>query len=205
MLANLKITEFIDQVGGDTAVPGGGSVAALSGALAAGLARMVANLTVGREKYAVVEPEMKAIVKEAAELQERLTADIDRDSAAYTGVMDAFKMAKSTDAEKTARARAIQEAMKHAAAVPLAVARHAFRVLELTELVVQRGNKNAVTDGAVGAMLARTAVLAALYNVKINLSAIRDKDFVKKTADAAAELEDKTAAKEKEILTHVVL
>ncbi|MFW6372346.1 MAG: cyclodeaminase/cyclohydrolase family protein [Thermodesulfobacteriota bacterium] len=205
MLANLKITEFIDQVGGDTAVPGGGSVAALSGALAAGLTRMVANLTVGREKYAVVEPEMKAIVKEAAELQEQLTADIDRDSAAYTGVMDAFKMAKATDAEKTARARAIQVAMKHAAAVPLAVARHAFRVLELTELVVQRGNKNAVTDGAVGAMLARTAVLAALYNVKINLSTIRDKDFVKKTADAAAELEDRTAAKEKEILTHVVL
>lgn len=205
MLANLKITEFIDQVGGDTAVPGGGSVAALSGALAAGLTRMVANLTVGREKYAVVEPEMKAIVKEAAELQEQLTADIDRDSAAYTGVMDAFKMAKSTDAEKTARARAIQVAMKHAAAVPLAVARHAFRVLELAELVVQRGNKNAVTDGAVGAMLARTAVLAALYNVKINLSTIRDKDFVKKTADAAADLEDRTAAKEKEILTHVVL
>ncbi|MFP4349213.1 MAG: cyclodeaminase/cyclohydrolase family protein [Desulfococcaceae bacterium] len=205
MLANLKITEFIDQVGGDTAVPGGGSVAALSGALAAGLTRMVANLTVGREKYAVVEPEMKAIVKEAAELQEQLTADIDRDSAAYTGVMDAFKMAKSTDAEKTARARAIQVAMKHAAAVPLAVARHAFRVLELAELVVQRGNKNAVTDGAVGAMLARTAVLAALYNVKINLSTIRDKDFVKKTADAAADLEDRTAAKEKEILTHVDL
>jgi methenyltetrahydrofolate cyclohydrolase len=205
MLANLKITEFIDQVGGDTAVPGGGSVAALSGALAAGLARMVANLTVGREKYAVVEPEMKAIVKEAAELQEQLTADIDRDSAAYTGVMDGFKMAKSTDAEKTARARAIQEAMKHAAAVPLEVARHAFRVLELAELVVQRGNKNAVTDGAVGAMLARTAVLAALYNVKINLSTIRDKEFVKKMADAAADLEEKTAAKEKEILTHVDL
>jgi len=205
MLASLKITEFIDQVGGDTAVPGGGSVAALSGALAAGLARMVANLTVGREKYAVVEPEMKAIVKEAAELQEQLTADIDRDSAAYTGVMEAFKMAKSTDAEKTARARAIQEAMKHAAAVPLEVARHAFRVLELVELVVQRGNKNAVTDGAVGAMLARTAVLAALYNVKINLSTIRDKELVKKMADAAADLEDKTAAKEKEILTHVDL
>lgn len=205
MLASLKITEFIDQVGGDTAVPGGGSVAALSGALAAGLARMVANLTVGREKYAVVEPEMKAIVKEAAELQEQLTADIDRDSAAYTGVMEAFKMAKSTDAEKTARARAIQEAMKHAAAVPLEVARHAFRVLELAELVVQRGNKNAVTDGAVGAMLARTAVLAALYNVKINLSTIRDKELVKKMADAAADLEDKTAAKEKEILTHVDL
>ena len=205
MLASLKITEFIDQVGGDTAVPGGGSVAALSGALAAGLARMVANLTVGREKYAVVEPEMKAIVKEAAELQEQLTADIDRDSAAYTGVMDAFKMAKATDAEKTARARAIQEAMKHAAAVPLEVARHAFRVLELVELVVQRGNKNAVTDGAVGAMLARTAVLAALYNVKINLSTIRDKGFVKEMANAAADLEEKTAAKEKEILTHVDL
>lgn len=205
MLANLKMTEFIDRVGGDSAVPGGGSVAALSGALAAGLARMVANLTVGRERYAVVEPEMKAIAKEAAELQERLTAEIDRDSAAYTGVMEAFKMAKNTDTEKTARARAIQEAMKDAATVPLEVARHAFRVLELAELVVQKGNKNAVTDGAVGAMLARTAVLAALYNVKINLSAIRDKDFVKNMADAAADLEGKTETKEKEILAHVDL
>lgn len=205
MLANLKITEFIDEVGGDTAAPGGGSVAALSGALAAGLTRMVANLTVGREKYVVVEPEMKAIATEAAELQKRLTADIDRDSAAYAGVMEAFKLAKATEEEKTTRARAIQEAMKNAASVPLEVARTGFRVLELAELVVQKGNKNAVTDGAVGAMLARTGVLAALYNVKVNLGSIRDKGFVKKMADAVEDLETMTEAKEKEILTHVNL
>ena len=203
MLADLKITEYLEKAAAGTAVPGGGSVAALNGALAAGLSEMVANLTIGKKGYEAVEAEMKDIAGQAAELRVKLTTAIDRDAEAYNEVMTAFKLPKTMDREKTARKREIQNSFKHAALVPLEVAQNAIKVLDLAGKAVHNGNKNAVTDGAVAAMNARTAAFAALYNVKINLSSIEDEGFVKKIAGEVNALEAQVTAKEEKILSSV--
>lgn len=203
MLADLKITEYLEKAAAGTAVPGGGSVAALNGALAAGLSEMVANLTIGKKGYEAVEAEMKDIAGQAAELRAKLTTAIDRDAEAYSEVMTAFKLPKTTDREKTARKREIQNSFKHAALVPLEVAQNAIKVLDLAGKAVHNGNKNAVTDGAVAAMNARTAAFAALYNVKINLISIEDEGFVKKITGEVNALEAQVAAKEEKILSSV--
>jgi len=205
LLANLKITEYLDKAAAGTAVPGGGSVAALNASLAAGLTAMVANLTIGKKGYEAVEQEMKDIAGKAAELREKLTAAIDRDAEAYSEVMAAFKLPKATDQEKELRKLEIQQAFKHAALVPLEVANNAVKVINLAGRAVGSGNKNAVTDGIVAAMNARTAALAALYNVKINLSSIEDDEFVKKLTREINDLEQQAKSKEQEILAAVVI
>ena len=203
MLANLKITQYLEKAAAGTAVPGGGSVAALNAALAAGLTEMVANLTIGKKGYEAVAEEMKDIAGKATELRAKLTAAIDRDAEAYSEVMAAFKLPKATDPEKEVRKLEIQQAFKHAALVPMEVANHAVKVIELAGRAVDSGNKNAVTDGVVAAMNARTAALAALYNVKINLGSIEDDEFVKKLTREVNDLEKQARDKEKEILSYV--
>jgi formiminotetrahydrofolate cyclodeaminase len=201
----LKITEYLERAAAGTAVPGGGSVAALNASLAAGLTEMVANLTIGKKGYEAVAEEMNDIAGKAAELREKLTAAIDRDAEAYSEVMDAFKLPRATDREKELRKLEIQKAFKHAALVPLEVANHAVKVIELAGRAVAGGNKNAVTDGVVAAMNARTAALAALYNVKINLGSIEDDEFVKKLTREINDLEQQARKKEKEILASVMI
>ena len=203
MLANLKITEYLEKAAEGTAVPGGGSVAALNASLAAGLIEMVANLTIGKKGYEAVEEEMKDISRESNELREKLTSAIDRDASAYSEVMDAFKLPKATAQEKELRKQVIQRAFKHAALVPMEVANQAVKVIDLAGRAVDGGNRNAVTDGVVAAMNARTAVLAALYNVKINLASIEDDELVNKLTREINALEQQTKSKEQEILANV--
>ena len=205
MLANLKITEYLDKAAAGTAVPGGGSVAALNASLAAGLTAIVANLTIGKKGYEAVEEEMNDIAAKASELRNKLTAAIDRDAEAYSEVMDAFKFPRATDQEKEVRKLEIQKAFKHAALVPLEVANNAVKVINLADRAVGSGNKNAVTDGIVAAMNARTAALAALYNVKINLSSIEDDEFVKKLTREINDLEQQAKSKEQKILANVMI
>ncbi len=201
MLANLKITEYLEKAAAGTAVPGGGSVAALNASLASGLTEMVANLTIGKKGYKAVEKEMNDIEREATALREKLTAAIDRDAEAYSEVMAAFKLPRETDREKELRKQEVQKAFKHAALVPLEVAKHAVKVIDLAGRAVESGNKNAVTDGIVAAMNARTGALAALYNVKINLGSIEDDEFVKKMTREINDLEQQAKAGEQKILT----
>jgi len=203
MLANHKITEYLEKAAAGTAVPGGGSVAALNAALAAGLTEMVANLTVGKKGYEAVEEEMIALAAKASQLRKKLTAAIDQDADAYTEVMAAYRLPKTTDEEIALRKEKIQESIKHAALVPLEVARDALAVIELAGQAIQKGNKNASSDGAVAAMNARTAALAAIYNVKINLSSIDDDSFVDKLAYEVKELETQVGNKETEALSCV--
>ena len=118
MLVDNTITSYLDKAAAGTAVPGGGSVAALNAALAAGLTEMVANLTLGKKGYEAVEDEMKTIVEKASRLRTKLTASIDQDADAYTEVMAAYKLPKTTDEETAVRKQKIQEAIKHAALVP---------------------------------------------------------------------------------------
>jgi formiminotetrahydrofolate cyclodeaminase len=205
LLANLKITEYLEKAAAGTAVPGGGSVAALNAALAAGLTEMVANLTIGKKGYEAVAEEMNDIVGKTSALREKLTAAIDRDAEAYSDVMAAFKLPKATDQEKGLRKLAVQKAFKHAALVPLEVANQAVEVIDLAGRAVDSGNKNAVTDGLVAAMNARTAALAALYNVKINLGSIEDDEFVKKLTREINDLEQQAKSKEQKILANVMI
>jgi len=199
-LEDLSIKKFLAKTASGSPVPGGGSIAALSAAIAAGLSEMVANLTIGKKGFETTEEQMKDIAKDAKDYRKKLIKDIDRDSDAYNDVLAAFRLSKATEQEENIRKQAIQEAFKNASLVPLDVAKNAFKIIELADGVVKHGNKNAVTDGAVAVMMARTAALSALYNVKINLASIKDKDFVERIRKDVTGLESEIENKEREIL-----
>ena len=203
MLIDQKITDFLEKTASGTPVPGGGSISALSAALGASLAEMVANLTIGKKGYEAVETEMKNIRERLQDLRGKLAMAVDKDSDAYAGVLEAFKLPKNTAEEKEQRAAAIQEAMENAARIPLAVAFDALQVMDLAEKAIRNGNRNAVSDGAVGTMMARTAVLGALFNVKINLASVKDNAFVEDMMREVAKIESRVHEREAEILTYV--
>ncbi|MGD8971048.1 MAG: cyclodeaminase/cyclohydrolase family protein [Desulfobacterales bacterium] len=200
MYADLSIKDYLKQAASSTPVPGGGSVAALGASLAAALAGMVAGLTAGRKGFEAVEQEMKETAAAAADLLERCVEDIDRDPDAYRQVLAAVRLPKDSAADEAVRRRAIQAAMKQAALVPLALAERVQRILELAGEVVQKGNPNAASDGAVAAMMARSAGLAAICNVRINLASVKDADFVEKITRKIERMEKELVNREKEIL-----
>jgi formiminotetrahydrofolate cyclodeaminase len=205
VLKDLTLTEYLEKTASGEATPGGGSIAALCAAAAAGLTEMVANLTVGKKSYLSVESEMKDIAETVFDYRQKLTRAIDDDPEAYNQVMAAYKLSKGTDAEIKLRNQAIQEGLKNAARVPMGVAEDAFKIMGYAENAIKKGNKNAVTDGLVAVMTARTAALAALFNVKINLDSITDSAFVAKLSQQADTLERQVQEKEKEILAAVDL
>ncbi|MGN0311668.1 MAG: cyclodeaminase/cyclohydrolase family protein [Lachnospiraceae bacterium] len=199
-MKNMTVEAFCALTESNEPAPGGGSVAALAGALAASLAGMVANLTIGREKYADVEDEMKVMESSANQLSKDLLDAITKDSESFNEYMAAIKLPKETEEEKAARRAAMQEGLKKAALVPLDTAKLAYDVMDYAELAISKGNSNAVTDGKTALMMARTAVLAAGYNVKINLESIKDEEFVAKLSDEIETLEENAKRREKEIL-----
>ncbi|MDR0988820.1 MAG: cyclodeaminase/cyclohydrolase family protein [Prevotellaceae bacterium] len=203
MLATLTLSDFLSRVADKEPVPGGGSVAALSGAVASSLTRMVANLTLGKKNYEAHQELMKQIVQRAKDEEQRFTADIDRDADAYRALFACFGLPKETDEEKAARSRAIQAATQTAALVPMEVARRACALMPLIAQVATLGNRNAVTDACVAMMSARSAVLGALLNVRINLSGIKDEAFASALRTEADQLERQACACEEQLLTQV--
>jgi formiminotetrahydrofolate cyclodeaminase len=203
LLTNQKITDFLEKTASGTPVPGGGSVSALSAALGAGLAEMVANLTIAKKGYEAVASDMQEISETLQNLRQKLVTEVDNDSNAYKEVLAAFKLPKNTEEQKEQRTAAIQEAMKNAARVPLAVAYDALKVMDLAEKAIRKGNRNAASDGAVGTMMARTAARGALFNVKINLASITDKAFVENMMRQVNQLESRVQERETEILSYV--
>lgn len=199
-LKDLTVTGFCDITASDAPAPGGGSVSALAGTLAAALGEMVARLTVGKEKYAQVQPEMERLLEELPPVRQHLLEAIDRDSRAFDRYMAALTLPKGTPEEKETRKNAMQEGLKEAAQVPLEVARTAVSLFPALELVVTRGNSNAVTDGMVGTMLARTAVLGALFNVRVNLGSICDEAFVEALDRETRTLQEEALRWERRIL-----
>lgn len=178
MLKDLTIKEFLEQLASKDPVPGGGSVAALSSGLSVALIQMVANLTIDKKGYENVNEEMKNIKEEVVPKINEFMELIDKDANSFDSVIKAFRLPKETDTDKIVRKKAIQDGMKYAAKVPLEVAEETAKLFPLIEVVVEKGNKNAITDGLVAAMMARTAIKSALYNVKINLDSIKDEEFV---------------------------
>lgn len=203
MLVDLTVKEFLNKVAGSDPVPGGGSIAALNGAVASALAAMVANLTIGKKNYEEHEDLMNHIASLALREKDVFIADIDRDSEAYDAVFACFKMPKATDEEKAARSAAIQEATRHAALIPMEVARKALEVMPVIADIARLGNRNAITDACVAMMAARSAVLGALLNVRINLGVLKDKEFVQGLQAEADRIEQTACRKEKELLDAV--
>jgi formiminotetrahydrofolate cyclodeaminase len=177
----LTVAEFLDRLASDAPTPGGGTGAAVAGAMGAALVKMLAGLTIGKPKYAVHEPLMIAISDEVGEAQKELLALASEDAASYDRVSAAYRMPKDTDAQKAARSAAIQAALKGACEVPLKVMERCAAVIGIAKNAVERGNRNAASDGAAGAELCRAAMKVASYNVQINLAAIEDAAFAKVT------------------------
>lgn len=171
------LSQFNQELASSSAAPGGGSAAALAGALGISLVAMVARLTVGRKNYADVDTEFQAMIPRAEALRAELMSLMQQDSDAYTLVMNAYQLPRSNEAEQVARAEMIQVALRHAADIPLRVAGLCAEVLKLCAIAAATGNKNAASDAGAGACLAEAGLQAALLNVEINLGLIRDEDF----------------------------
>lgn len=170
-----SLSGFVASVAAATPAPGGGSVAAHAGALAAGLAQMVSGLTIGKKKYAAVEGTMKDAALKASALVTTLSGLVERDAQSYGAVMNAYKLPNEPEEAAKARTKAIDDALVGAAAVPLETARACAEVAELAALVGEKGNTNAVSDAGVGALLAEAACKGAVYNVRINVWSMTDK------------------------------
>jgi glutamate formiminotransferase/formiminotetrahydrofolate cyclodeaminase len=173
--AGLIPTCFLDAVAANTPAPGGGSVAALAGALAAALAAMVGRLTLGRKGYGSVRAEMEALVAEAERLRVALTARIVQDAEAYNQVIAALRLPKESDEERNTRQTAIQEALIYAAEVPLTTAQDAVAALELARTAARLGNVNTITDAGTAAHVARAAFEGAALNVHVNADQVTDR------------------------------
>jgi formiminotetrahydrofolate cyclodeaminase len=176
-LTDNQVTTFLDELASSAPAPGGGSVAALSGALGAALVSMVCNLTVGKKRYTDVQEDIQALLEQSEALRHELVDLLEADVAVYTGVSTAYKMPRSTEQEKAARSAAIQEALKRATLVPMQVADACTQVLDLCTPAAEKGNVNAVSDAGVAALMAEAGLRSAALNVLINLNAIRDEAF----------------------------
>ena len=187
-LDHLSVREFITELSSGNPTPGGGSVAALCGALGAALSAMVANLTVDREKYEQTWKSMEEVKKAAGDLSARFLELMQEDSDTYQKVITAFELSKETEEQNASREAAIEEAMKQAAVVPLETLRASEKLIRAARDVVRGGNPNAITDAAAAVQLANTTAVVASYNVQINISRIKDQAFVAKCEKEVTEI-----------------
>jgi formiminotetrahydrofolate cyclodeaminase len=193
------VSTFIEQLAAPTPTPGGGSAGAYAGAMGAGLVAMVAGLTIGKKKYAEVEAEMQAIRVMAEKLRKDLTQAVDDDASSFEVLMATFKLPKDTDEQKSARNSAIIQATLNAAHIPLNVSEDAVKVMELAFKCAKDGNLNAISDSMSGFAMARAALTAAGYNVRININSLEDKSAGEKMLKELAELEKKADKLESDI------
>jgi len=186
-IPNKTLTSFLDELASSSPAPGGGSVAALSGAVGAALTSMVCRLTIGKKKYAEVGEEMESVLAMAEGLRTKFLQLVDADTEAFNKVMDAYSLPKESDDQKALRNAAIQAATKEAALVPLECMKHGIDALALARTVAQKGNLNSVSDAGVSALMISAGIEAAALNVKINLTGITDVDFVEwKSSDVGS-------------------
>lgn len=178
MLIEKPLTKFLDELASPSPAPGGGSVAALSGAIGAALTSMVCNLTLGKKKYQGVEAEIQKTLHASEQLRRTFTRLIDDDTAAFNKVMEAYGLPKESGDQTALRTAAIQEATKEATLIPLEVMKHIVDALSLARIVAEKGNTNSISDAGVSALMLSAAAESAALNVNINLNSIHDMDFV---------------------------
>jgi formiminotetrahydrofolate cyclodeaminase/predicted GIY-YIG superfamily endonuclease len=189
-LIDLRVNEYLDALASAAPTPGGGSASALAAAMGAAMVAMACNLTVGREKFAAVEEELRGVLARAGELQAVLVAAVDDDTEAYDVVSAAYKLPKATPEEKAARTAAIQQGLQGASDVPLRVAQAAAEVLALTKVAQAKANPNVASDAYVAELLARAGRDGAIANVEINLGSITDAAFADRMRTAIGALRD---------------
>jgi methenyltetrahydrofolate cyclohydrolase len=187
-LLDRPVRQFLDELASAAPAPGGGSVAALTGAMAAGLLTMVCDLTIGKQAYAAFEDEARSIRVRAEKRRTELQALLQADVEVFTRLMAAYKLPRATDADAANRKATIQQATRAATEVPLHIAQAVAALLPLCLPLAREGSRNAVSDVGVAAQLIRAAVPSALLNVDINLPALEDVLFVNQTRDQVAEI-----------------
>lgn len=199
-LVDLTCRGFCDETASESPAPGGGSVSAYMGALAASLGTMVANLTGGKAAYDDQWEKFSDVAVKGQQLKEELLHLVDEDTEAFNRIMNAFGLPKKTDEEKAARSAAIQEATRYATEVPFRTMQRSLEAFEVCRAMVEWGNPNSVTDGGVGSLAARSAVMGAHLNVKINASSLKDEAFKADILARAAAIEAEAIKQEAEIL-----
>jgi methenyltetrahydrofolate cyclohydrolase len=203
-LTDKSVTEFVDRLASKEPTPGGGSTAALAGAIGAALVSMVCNLTIGKKGYEAAEEPMSELLRRSESLRARLTALIEEDVAAFDTYSRAMKLPKETDDDRAARTAAIQEALKEATRVPLEIARAAAEAIDLCRPCAENGNKWAVSDAGVAVLLADAALRAAALNVLINLGSLKDEAFVAESRATLNEILSGTSELREETYRYVV-
>lgn len=199
-LTELSSKDFLTALASAAPTPGGGGAAAMAGALAAALASMVGNLTVGKERFAKQEAEVKELLEQAELVRTELLQLAEDDAKVFDSFMVCYKLPKATDEEKVARTQAVRMAAKQAAAVPLAIAQKALLVLQLADRLVTIGNPGVITDGACSALLARAALRCADYNVRINLQLTKDDVYNAEVSRELATMQEQAARLEAKVL-----
>jgi formiminotetrahydrofolate cyclodeaminase len=179
MIQDMSIQQFLDALASKSSTPGGGSAAAIMGAMGAALASMVCNLTIGKKNYEAVSAEHKAMLEESEKLRRRLMGMVKADVDVFDQVMAAYGMPKDTEVQKQARAEAIQTALKAATDVPLECACACAEIVRLCRPLAEKGNKNVISDAGVAVLAAYAALRSAALNVYINIGGIKDEAFVK--------------------------
>jgi formiminotetrahydrofolate cyclodeaminase len=182
-LTEKPVKSFLNELASSAPAPGGGSVAALAGALGAALISMVNNLTIGKEKYASVQADIKALLEKSESLRKKLADLLEEDVVVYTQLSQTMKMPRDTEEQKNARAKAMDRDLKAAADVPLRVAEACVAVMALCRPVAEKGNVNAVSDVGVGILMAEAGLRSAALNVLINLGWIKDAQYVGETRE----------------------
>jgi len=199
-LVSLDLRAFANETASESMAPGGGSISAYMGALGISLAGMVANLSAHKRGWDDRWEEFSEWAIKAQKLKDELLRMVDEDTNAFNGIMSAFGLPKTSDEEKTIRKKAIQEATKNAIEVPFKVMKLAYDSLAVCRAMVETGNPNSVTDAGVGALAARSAVMGAFLNVKINAGDLEDKDYVQKVLKEGEEMQNRAIMEEQEIL-----
>lgn len=202
-LVDMDLTAFADETASESPAPGGGSISAYVGALGVSLATMVANLSSHKRGWDDRWEEFSDHAQRGQQLKNELLRLVDEDTAAFNAIMAAFGLPKNTDSEKTARTAAIQEATRQAILIPLKVMETAHAAMPLIKAMAETGNPNSVSDAGVGALCARTAVLGAHLNVRINAGGLNDKVFLDEILSKAKRLEEEAVRMEAEILAIV--
>lgn len=204
MLDQKTVREFINELGSNSPAPGGGSVAALGASLASALGAMVFNLTVGKKIYNEYSDENKMIIdknlEECCEQKDKFLELMNKDTDAFLMLMSAFKLPKESDEEKKVRSLKIQEGYQVALEVPLNVAEEAFKIYSYTKTAAQLGNKNAISDAGVSALMLQASIESAILNVKINLSSIKDETYKENIKQRCNTLIEQGRIKRDEIL-----
>lgn len=202
-LVNMTLSDFADETASESPAPGGGSISAYAGALGISLATMVANLSASKTGWEERWQEFSDWAEKGQQLKQQLLHLVDEDTRAFNRIMEAFKLPKATDAEKAERKKAIQEATWYAIQVPLKVMEVSLQSMQIIKAMAEKGNPNSVSDAGVGALCARTAVMGAHLNVKINAAGYDDKNKVAEVLKHAEKTEQQAISLEKEILAVV--